>query len=78
METSRNAKVFHSLRSLGYPAAECLTCVIDLQWRSIRNLAGFLGISHTHLRNIIRTGRMSDELRRRLTGALGFDPWGAR
>jgi len=77
-KNSQNLKVFRFLRSLESPKVPLetiLTLIIRFQWKSIRNFASDLGLSHTSVLRALKGRPVSARVKDKIRDALGFNPW---
>lgn len=76
METSKNSIIYNVLKSLGFPSETILKVIISLHWKSIRNFSRHIGFSHVAVSKAIRDKSSAPQVRKAISDALGFDPWG--
>jgi len=80
METSSHTENFRLLAAVAPPLTkpERVKFVISFGWKSVRKFSTFLNISHSALNSCLKNPEKYPEVRRKLVGALGFDPWNSK
>ena len=75
-DNNRNLHIYSVITAFGYSKTDAVWAVFVFKWKSIRDCARHLNVSHTTIRKILSGDIKSGDVSNRLFSELGINnPW---